>query len=209
MSYSETKNRSDTAVVIENDIKPPVQLLINPIQYRSEIFSAVRISHEHEIQNRYVFYDKRRDRSRLPIETSRQYLDYTQSVEIDVTITKTGHRFRVEGNIVDKILCQTYPLLCFLKTTPVKHPSMSSTEGTHPNHAPTSLEFRERLIGLQLQLEEIRKDQLALIAGNSQEQPPTTPLPYHNQGYQESNFTNYSPHTPVYPRPNYPSPYQS
>ena len=209
MSYSGTRSRSDTAVVIENDIKPPVQLLINPIQYRSEIFSAVRISHENEIRNRSVFFDKRRDRSRLPIETSRQYLDFTQSVEIDVTITKTGHRFRVEGNIVDKILCQTYPLLCFLKTTPIKHPSMSSTEGTHPNHAPTPLEFRERLIGLQLQLEEIRKDQLALMVGNYQEQPSTTPSSYQNQSYQENPFTNYSSHTPIYPRPNYPSPHQS
>ena len=93
MSLPETKRSSDTAVIIDNDITPPVELLINPIKYRTEIFSAVRISHEKEILHRYCCYDTRRDRSRLPIETSRQYLDFTQSLEIDVTICKTGHRF--------------------------------------------------------------------------------------------------------------------
>ena len=163
MSITKEEQHADIAAVIEKNTPTLSQVLINPIQYRTEILSAVRVSHKEEIKNRYVHYDTRRDRGRLPIETSRSYFDSSETIEIDVTIYKTGHRYKLEGNITDKSLCQSFSLFCYLKTIPARKSILTSSIELQPNQTPSLLEFRERLIGLQLQLEEIRREQQALM----------------------------------------------
>ena len=208
MSITKEEQHADIAAVIEKNSPTLSEVLINPIQYRTEILSAVRISHKEEIKNRYVHYDTRRDRGRLPIETSRKFFDSSGTIEIDVTIYKTGHRYKLEGNITDKSLCQSFTLFCYLKTIPARKSILASTLELQPNQTPSLLEFRERLIGLQLQLEEIRREQQTLMNGSYSQDPPPTPAQYQQQENRTDVYTHYPGQNYTPQRPDYPSPYQ-
>ena len=180
-------------------------VLVNPLRYRSEIFSAVRLSHKEELNGRYVHYDIRRDEPRLSNETTRPYTDSGPRIDIDVTVTKAGHRYRVEGTIVDKKECNTFSILGFLRTIPARYSASSTQAEIQPYQTPTLTEVRERLIGLQLQLDEIRREQVASI--RSPFSPPdATPTYHYEPRYQGQYFTPYSPHPHSYePHNNTPS----
>ena len=105
---------------VEDGARALGEVLINPVKYRSEILTAVKISHKEEVLDRYVYFDSRRGRTRLPIETSRCYKDSTPTLEIDVIVSKVGFRFRLEGMITDKALCQSFTVFCYIKTLPIK-----------------------------------------------------------------------------------------
>ena len=196
----------DIAKIVEEGAKALGEVLVNPIRYRSEIFTAVKVSHQEEVAGRYVHFDSRRARTRLPIETSRSYKDSTPTLEIDVTVSKSGHRFRLEGMITDKAVCQSFTVFCYLKTIP-HNPSGHLAGEALSVRAPTLLEFRERLISLQLQLDEMRREQSVLLTRPNGENSFITSAPYQSQRYHQDSLSPYSPFPQSYPRPDYPTNY--
>ena len=176
MSYISVDNRRDIATVIEQGTKKLEEILINPVRYRTELFTAVKLSHSDEVIGRYVHYDNRRDLVRLPTETSRSYIDSTSQIEIDVKVSKAGQRFRIEGTINDKFLCQSFCVVAFLKIIPAKTPKFLQNQNLS-TQAPTLYELRERLIAMQLQLEEVRTNQNILLERSFRENTTNVAIP--------------------------------
>ena len=204
--------------------KDSPEVLVNPLRYRSEIFRAVRVSHKQETVGRYVHYCVRRNLPRLPAETERTYTDSGPRLDINMKISKAGQRYQLEGSITDKGDCTTYSTLCFLKTIPARYNLSNPLSETRLYQALSWMEVRERLIGLQLQLDEIQREQTTLMrypfshsgatpiyshpgATPAYSQTGATPGYHQEPRYQEQSVTPFSPyHYPQEPQNN-PSPY--
>ena len=162
MTNQTQKLKTDITSDVNGRIENISELIVNPLTYRSEIFTAVRITHKEETSGRYVHYDTRRDHSILPIESKRPYLDSNDRLEINVMVSKTGQRYRLEGTITDKKSFKSFKTSCFLKTIPARYSLSNPAFENRSYQTPTLSEVRERLIGLQLQLDEIRREQAVL-----------------------------------------------
>ena len=201
MKSQARKSEPDVTSDINNRVENISEIIVNPLSYRSEIFTAVRLSHREETLGRYVHYDTRRDNSILPVESKRPYSDSNEKLDINVMISKTGQRYRLEGTITDKKSFKSFTTICFLKTIPARYSLSNPALENQPYQVPTLSEIRERLIGLQLQLNEIQREQTALMR-SSFNQSDSTPAYHQDYRYQESNFTPYSPQPTPYQQQN-------
>ena len=102
MTNQTQRSGSDVTSDVNERVENIHEIIVNPLTYRSEIFTAVRLSHKEETLGRYAHYDTRRDHSVLPIESKRPYSDSNEKLDINVMISKTGQRYRLEGTITDK-----------------------------------------------------------------------------------------------------------
>ena len=204
MSYIPLDTQRDIATLVEDGTKKLEEILINPVRYRSELFTAVKLSHSDEVIGRYVHYDSRRDPVRLPTETSRSYIDSTSQIEIDVKVSKAGQRFRIEGTINDKFLCQSFCVIAFLKTIPAKTPKILQSQNI-PTQTPSLFEFRERLISMQLQLEEIRANQNILLERFFRQDTSNVAVQNQTHILPEDMSMVYPPYQHYYPRQDCPS----
>ena len=193
MPYPRLNQQVESTSTLETGNRNSSEVLVNPLRYRSEIFTAVRVSHRDVITGRYVHFDVRRDEPRLPSETPRHYTDSGPKLDIDVMISKAGQRYRLQGTITDKKTCTTYSTLCFLKTIPARYSVSNPSIEAQPYQAPAWTEVRERLIGLQLQLDEIQREQTTLMRSPFT-QSDATPAYHREPRYQDYSFTPYSPH---------------
>ena len=75
-----------------------------------------------------------------------------------------------------------------MKTIPARYSLSNPALENRPYQVPTLSEVRERLIGLQLQLNEIQREQ-AVLMRSSFNQPDSTPAYNHDYRYQEQNYT--------------------
>ena len=199
MPYQKQIQQVKSTPTLETGTRNSPEVLINPLRYRSEIFTAVRVSHRDVTTGRYVHFDVRRDDPRLPFETPRPYNDSGPRLDINVMISKAGQRYRLQGTITDKKNCTTYSTLCFLKTIPARYSVSNPSVEAQPYQAPAWTEVRERLIGLQLQLDEIQREQITLMRSPFTHSD-ATPAYHQDPRYQDYNFNPYSPH-PYPPEP--------
>ena len=87
MKNQARKSEPDVTSDINNRVENISEIIVNPLSYRSEIFTAVRLSHREETLGRYVHYDTRRDNSILPVESKRPYSDSNERLDINVMIS--------------------------------------------------------------------------------------------------------------------------
>ena len=99
-----------------HNLSPDVS--VNPIIHRTLIFSAVRETHPQECHDRYVHYDPRHARSTRSVETTKPYTKQSYIHEINVTVSKQGQRYFIEGTILDIRTGEIIKTEGFVKTIP-------------------------------------------------------------------------------------------
>ena len=145
-------------------------VLINPIDFRSIIFRAVKETHPEECRNRAIHYDTHRYRSKVAVETTRPFVGHSYYEESDLSVSKQGARYFVTGVVARRETGEINHVQGYIRTIPRRY--YLSHRMIEKGTCSTIKELKNKVDSLQTELDKLKQERDLLLSINNSIVPP-------------------------------------
>ena len=175
------------SIIRRNGSHQPVEVLINPVEFRRIIFCAVKNTHPVECQEKYVHFDPRKVIGRNRQESSRSFVAQFGHLDVRLTVNKHGKRYILGGSILNTRSGDVFKIEAFVKSVPRRY--LINRETAWRYLSPSISQFNERIDHLSNEMACIRQDHNSLMSNVASPRntipDPTYYEPYTPQTYHE------------------------